>query len=186
MWLLPYLRDTPTYDAVVARTVRYSLGALALGGVVLLTGGCGAASSSQPSPRQTARDTLSLKSQRARYLEIAGEANHTIGPLMNKLPSLMRTNIAGSDADMWAIAASERLFDRRLLRIHFSPDVEPIARQLYVANQSRASITADAADAVSFPELRHDRLRMLEANAPLEAAVRAIRKKLGLPPPNTS
>jgi hypothetical protein len=170
----------------VARTVRYSAAALALGCVVLLTGGCSALSSSQAQPRQPASDSLSVKSERARYLEIAGEANRKIGPMMDKLPRLMRTNIADSDADMWAIAASERLFDSRLLRIHFSPDVEPIARQLYSANQSRAAITADAADAVSFQELRHDRIRLLQANAPLEAAVRAIRKKLGLPPPSTS
>ena len=170
----------------MARILRYGVGALALGCVVLLTGGCSAVSSSHAQTRQPASDSLSIKSQRARYLVIAGEANRKIGPMMNKLPTLMRTDIAGSDADMWAIAASERLFDSRLLRIRFSPGVEPIARQLYSANQSRAAITANSADAVSFQELRHDKLRLLQANAPLEAAVRAIRKKLGLPPPSTS
>jgi hypothetical protein len=160
---------------------------LALTCAVLLTGGCGASSpSTQAQPRQPTSDSHSGRSAKARYLEIANEANRKIGPLMDKLPRLMRTNIAGADADMWSIAASERLFDRRLLRITFPPDIQPIATQLYVANQSRAAITANLADAVSFQELRYDKLRLAEANAPLEDAVRAIRKKLGLPPPSSS
>jgi hypothetical protein len=170
----------------VVKTARCCAAALAFASVVLLTAGCSDSSSSPAQPRRTPAAALSTRQQRARYLEIADLANDKIGPMMDKLPRLMRTNIAGADADMWAIAASERLFDRRLLRIRFGPAVEPIAQQLYLANQSRASTTADAADAVSFGELRYDRIRLLEANAPLEAAVRAIRKKLGLPPPSSS
>jgi len=83
-------------------------------------------------------------------------------------------------------AATERLFDRRMLAITFPVATEPIVRLLYRVNQSRASLTVAAAASVSLQQLRSYQRRLTAANEPVEEAVRVIRSQLGLPPPETS
>jgi hypothetical protein len=84
------------------------------------------------------------------------------------------------------VAATERLFDRRLLAIAFPAAAEQTARLLYEVNQSRASLTSAAAGSASLRQLRLFQRRLVAANGPVEEAVRVIRSQLGLPPPETS
>jgi hypothetical protein len=84
-------------------------------------------------------------------------------------------------------AATERLFDQRLMAIGFPPATEATARTLFRLNQSRARLTAAAAAAAtSLDQLRVYERMVTAANAPVENAVRTIRRQLGLPPPETS
>jgi hypothetical protein len=83
-------------------------------------------------------------------------------------------------------AATERLFDRRLLSLRLPATIEVVARQLVVANESRARLADRAAASASLVELRSYEPRLTAANGPVEDAVRVLRGLLGLPPPETS
>jgi hypothetical protein len=97
-----------------------------------------------------------------------------------------RTHLAAVNADLRDITVTERLFDRRLLGIAFQPQTEKTARLLITSNQARAQLTLTAASSTSLPQLHRYQQRLDQANAPVEAAVRILRRQLGLPPPDTS
>jgi hypothetical protein len=83
-------------------------------------------------------------------------------------------------------ATTERLFDRRLLRLPLPARAKVIARLLVTANESRARLSDKAAASTSFAQLRATEPALTAANAPVEEAVRVLRSMLGLPPPETS
>jgi len=68
----------------------------------------------------------------------------------------------------------------------FPAATEPIVRLLFQVNQSRASLTVSAAASVSLRQLGSLERRLSAANVPVEEAVRVIRSRLRLPPPETS
>lgn len=152
---------------------------------VLLASGCAAG---RPGP---AGSGSAAGSQRqalaARYLRIAQAGNHRLEIDFDGLHGRDRRNLAAARADLRDAAATERLFDRRLMAIAFPPVTEAVARTLFQLNQARARLTdAAAAAATSVSELRAYEQLLTDANAPVERAVRAIRSRLGLPPPETS
>jgi hypothetical protein len=91
-----------------------------------------------------------------------------------------------AEADLQDAAATERLFDRRLLAITFPAAAEPVVGLLYRVNQSRASLTVAAAASVSPQQLRSYQRRLTAADERVEEAARVIRSQLVLPPPQTS
>ena len=95
-------------------------------------------------------------------------------------------DLAAARAYLRDAAATERLFDERLLNLHLPASAEVIARLLVSANESRARLTDKAAGSTSFAELRGFESQLTAANVPVEDAVRVIRSMLGLPPPETS
>jgi hypothetical protein len=97
-----------------------------------------------------------------------------------------RNDLARAQADLRDAAATERLFDRRLLRIVFPPQTEQVARDLYRLNEARAKLTTAAAASTSLRQLHAYEPRLRAANRPVERAVRTIRRQLGLPPPPAS
>jgi hypothetical protein len=97
-----------------------------------------------------------------------------------------RNNLSRSKADLADAAATERLFDRRLMRMRFPLVTERVARDLYRINQARATLTAVAASSTSLRQLHAYWPRLNAANGIVEKAVRTIRRQLGLPPPPTS
>lgn len=122
----------------------------------------------------------------ARYLVIAQAGNRALEAEFGRLHGRDRASLTAARADLRDIAATERLFDRRLLAIAFRPATEAAARTLYRVNQVRASLTITAAGSVSLRQLRAYQPRLTAANAPVEQTVRIIRRQLGLPPPETS
>jgi hypothetical protein len=97
-----------------------------------------------------------------------------------------RDNLAAARADLRDAAATELLFDRRLLAIAFPPRTERIARLLFAANQARARLTGEAAASTSLRQLRAYQRRLDEANRPVEDAVQVIRSQLDLSSPDKS
>ncbi len=121
-----------------------------------------------------------------RYMAIARAGNRRLEDAFDPLEDRDRNSVTRGDADLREAAATERLFDRRLLQIPFGRSAEPAARTLYQVNQVRARLTAAGAKSTSVSEL-HAYIRELNvANRPVEQAVRAIRRGLGLPPPPSS
>ncbi|MBO0771962.1 MAG: hypothetical protein J2P35_10945 [Actinobacteria bacterium] len=123
------------------------------------------------------------RSLAARYLAIAKAGNERLEIDLDGLAGRDRNQLAAAKADLRDAAATERLFDRRLLRIGFPPAIEATARRLYRVNQSRAALTAAAATAGSLHDLHARQPALTAANRPVEQAVRMIRRQLGLPPP---
>ncbi len=178
---------------------RSAATAVAVAAVTVLATGCtgGAARPSAApapvSPAGHARATaaaLPVGAQRralaARYLAIAKAGNRRLETEFGNLQKRDRNRLAAAHRDLLQVAATERLFDKRLRGIAFPASTERIAQFLYWANQARASMTAGAAAASSLAQLHADERRLTLANKPVEQAVAIIRSQLGLPPPETS
>jgi len=162
--------------------------------VAVLAAGCSGglakpAPTGKPAAAHPATAGLAVGAQRkalaARYLAIAEAGNKHLEVAFDRLHKEDRLRLAAAHRDLREIAATERLFDQRLLDIPFPPATERIARFLNWVNQARASMTAAAASS-SLARLRADERRLTEANKPVEQAVAILRSQLGLPPPETS
>jgi len=180
------LQRSPAGRPGTARAVASVLAAIC---AVLLAAGCGGGvrPGVPAGPAAPAADaTAARRMPAAGYLAIARAGNRRLERDFDALAGRDRGRLAAADADLRDIAATERLFDRRLAGIAFPPGIERTVRQLIIANQSRAMLTQTAAAAASLGRL-HGYLPLLaRANEPVEAAVRLIRRQLGLPPPETS
>lgn len=176
---------------------RYSLtrpvvAATVLSWAALLTGGAAQAAARASASRTavtavTAADGASRRQAAARYLAIARAGNDRLEDDFDPLEGHDRNNLAAARADLRDAATTERLFDRRLLRISFPAETERVARRLYRINQARARLTVAVAGQSTTLHRLHAYERVLdEANGPVEQAVGTIRRQLGLPPPSTS
>jgi hypothetical protein len=172
---------------------RCSAAAVALGCAALLGAGCATgrpASPAHPVVSGTAQAgggaPGSAKRAAVRYLVIARAGNRRLDIDFGWLEGRDRNRLAAARADLRDAAATEHLFDRRLLRIAFAPATEKVARLLYRVNQARAQLTTAAAASASFRQLHAYQRRLAAANRPVEQAVRMIRRQLGLPAPSTS
>jgi hypothetical protein len=161
---------------------------VALTCAALLAVGCsGGGPAPAPAPAAPAvPGAASTRALAARYLAIAQAGNRRLEHDFDGLEGPDRGNLAAARADLRDAAATERLFDQRLLAIAFPPGTERIVRMLYAVNQARARLTGEAAASASLRELRACQARLDAANAPVEDAVRVIRDQLGLSPPDTS
>ena len=146
------------------------------------------AASAQPGPSASAQPSRSarIRALAARYLAIARPANHRLEIGVDGSRDHRRDDLAKAVADLRAQAATERHFDRRLGRIRFPAAIEAIARRLIRANRSRIALTRREARSVSLAELSTFTRRHRAADAAVEVPVKALRKALGLPPPETS
>jgi len=159
--------------------------------VAAFAAGCGGApAQTTGAPPHSATSGLTAGAQRkalaTRYLAIAVAGNRRLEAEFGRLHKQDRVHLAAAHRDLREIAATERLFDRRLLGIPFPPATKRIAQFLYWVNEARASMTVAAASSPSPTRLRADERRLNEANKPVEQAVTIIRSQLGLPPPETS
>jgi hypothetical protein len=168
--------------------------AAVLGYVAVLVTGCAAGKPAAPehesAPRAAANSGLAVGSARralgARYLKIALAGNRRLNADFDPLEDRDRYDLARARADLHNAAATERLFDRRLLRLVFPARTERVARSLYTVNQARARLTTAAAASRSLHQLHAYEKRLTAANRPVEETVRTIRRQLDLPPPPSS
>lgn len=162
--------------------------------VMLATAGCGNGPAAAPAghgPAQTpgagglpagaARRVLG-----ADYLAIARAGNHRLEIDFDRLEGRDRAHLAAARADLRDAAATERLFDRRLLALKLPAATERIAQYLVWVNQARARITVAASHSASLHQLHSYERRLAAANKPVEQAVTIIRHQLGLPGPQAS
>ena len=163
--------------------------------VAVLAAGCSGgpakpAPTGKPAAAHPATAGLAVGAQRkalaVRYLAIARAGNKRLEVEFDRLHEEDRMRLAAARRDLREIAATERLFDRRLLGISFPAANERIARFLYSVNQARAKMTVAAASSPSLARLHADERRLTQANKPVEQAVTILRSQLGLPPPETS
>jgi hypothetical protein len=189
------------YDAVMARPSRprrAAIAAVAVAAVAALAAGCAgspppAAPPGSPGPAGNASPppaALATGAQRReladRYLAIARAGNQRLEAEFGRLEGRDRNRLTAAHRDLLQAAATERLFDQRLLGLAFPAATERIAQFLYWVNQERASMTVAAASSASLARLRATERRLRLASKPVEQAVAIIRSQLGLPPPETS
>jgi hypothetical protein len=166
--------------------------------LIVLAAGCSAARPADPTPRPTAPAATpratpgsatpgsATRALADAYLAIAEPANHRLDTEVDGFTDNERDNLALAEADLRAQAATERRFDRKLLKIAFPAPIAAIARALIDANRSRVRLTERQARSASIAQLRSFDGRHKAADAAVEAQVRIIRRYLGLPPPDTS
>jgi hypothetical protein len=122
----------------------------------------------------------------AQYLRIAEPANRRLKIDFDRLAGPDRDHLAGALGDLRDAASTERLFDWDVLSLFLPPAVEVTAQDLVRTNESRAKLTSTLSAYRSLEQLRRDEKSLTAANAPVEEAVRSVRRQLGLPPPQTS
>jgi hypothetical protein len=121
----------------------------------------------------------------ARYLVIAKAGNHHLDIAFSRFNGRDRRHLAAAEADLRAAAATEALFDRRLLAMPLPPGIEFVARVLVAVNQKRIALTLMAARSSSLRQLDALRPRLEAVNGPVAEGSAVIRDQLGLPPPPT-
>lgn len=131
------------------------------------------------------------KALAAAYMAIALPANHRLDEEVDSYNAHARGDHARGDlviaeADLRQEAATERWFDRRLLKIAFPSAIAATARALVRVNDQRIALTTEQAQATTVSELLMFGASHRAADAAVEAQVRIIRKQLGLPPPGSS
>lgn len=148
--------------------------------------GLASSSNSGTAPTHGLASSSPPRALATRYLAIARAGNRRLQADLDPLEKRDRSRLAAARADLSDAAATERLFDRRLLQIAFPAKLEQVARTLERVNQARASLAATAAKSTSVGELHSYEQQLDAANRPVERAVKMIRRRLGLPPPPTS
>jgi hypothetical protein len=161
-------------------------GAAALAATALVAGCATAQPAGPAAPASAHQHPVGRSASAARYLAIAQAGNRALEVEFGRLHGRDRATLVAARTDLRDVAATERLFDSRLQAISFPAATEATARTLYRVNQARASLTITAAGSVSLRQLGAYEPRLTAANAPVEQAVRIIRRQLGLPPPETS
>jgi hypothetical protein len=162
-----------------SHTVRVLLRAGLIGGVTSLVGGMAAGCSTSPATPASASPAKS-------YLAIATPANKTLDRSFDELDDQDQDHdLAGSSPLLRKIAATERRFDRELLALPLPDRTKAIAAELVRVNEARADLTAQATTATTSDSLRRYQLELTAMNVPVETQVQALRKSLGLPPPDT-
>jgi hypothetical protein len=145
----------------------------------VLVAACGSAASVT---RASSADHVAVSRQ---YLAIATAGNRHLEHDFDGLRA-DHGDLGLARAYLHDAAATERLFDRRLLRLRLPTAATPVARALVAANEARARLADQAAASPSLAQLRAYEPSLAAANARVEDGVRVIRSMLGLPPPETS
>jgi len=122
----------------------------------------------------------------ARYLAIATVGNRGLERALDALDGRDRDQLDPARLDLHAAAAVERRFDHDLLALDLPSALEATAHALVNVNESRATLTSEAAASASIQQLRRYERQLSAADAAVEKQVRRLRKELGLPPPETS
>lgn len=126
------------------------------------------------------------KALAAAYMAIALPANHRLDKEVDSYRDHAGDDLAAAEADLRDEVATERWFDRQLLKIAFPPSIAATAKTLVRVNIQRIALTTAQARAMTVAELLAFNARHRAADAAVEAQVRLIRRQLGLPPPDNS
>jgi hypothetical protein len=152
--------------------------------LLLVAAGCTPLGSSTGHTGQAPRQESSAAA--AEYLAAAEPANRRLDAEVQSYADHEHGNLAAAEATLRAEAVTERWFDQRLLKIPFPPPAAATARALVRANERRAELVVRQAGSPSLAALQSFTRRHQSADAAVEAQVKAIRRALGLPPPETS
>lgn len=161
-----------------------ALVAAALLGASVAAAGCGSAGTA--SATASASVSAQLKTLAAGYLAISAKANDQLDREVAAYAADEHDNLAAARSDLRAEVATERWWDQHLLRIPFPPGLEAIARAVVQVNLRRIALTERQASAGTLRAMVALDARHKSDDAELEFAVSIIRRRLGLPPPESS
>jgi hypothetical protein len=138
-----------------------------------------------PRPPVTAADRQLAALARS-YLAIATPSDKQLDSEEDAYADNERDDLTAARADLRAQVATERLFDRQLAAIKFTPALEDTARALIAANRKRFRVTLRQARSATLARLQSLDPERRAGDAAVEVQVRLIRRQLHLPPPSTS
>ena len=145
--------------------------------VVMLAAGCSGAHAPAAAAQRRALA--------ARYVAIATVGNRGLD-VLDQLAGRDHDDLVAARTDLRDASATEHRFDRSLLAIAFPPAIEATVRALVRVNESRATLTTEAAASPSLQQLLRYEQQLSTANGAVEQRVKTLRTELGLPPPETS
>jgi len=87
-------------------------------------------------------------------------------------------NLAAAEAVLTAEVTTERAFDIGLAGITFPPAITPIAKALFMADQARASLTAQQAQSSSLTQMRSFDHRVQAASVAVQTQLTLLNKAL--------
>jgi hypothetical protein len=186
------VRTTPAPRRGRRRAAACGLAVAAMAVAGLAAAGCGArrpvtSGGHQASAQPVTTRAPDLHALAVRYLAIARPANEKLDDEVDGYRDAERDgDLAKARADLRAQVATERGFDRQLLRIRFPGYIATTVRALVRANERRIALTLRQAHATSVSGIRALDRRHKAADAAVETQVRLIRQFLALPPPATS
>jgi hypothetical protein len=152
--------------------------------LLLLTSGC--ASRPGGAAGGHARAGPGTKALAAQYLAIAVPANRQLDREVDAYDDHARGSLVTAESALHAEAATEDRFDNLLLEIRFPSRIAATAGALVRVNQHRIGLTELQARSSSLAGLHSFTAARTAADAAVEIQVRAIRRQLGLPPPENS
>ena len=163
--------------------VAAALAGLAVVAVVVFASGNPRAPS-RPTSAVSADAQLAALAQA--YLAVANPSDDQLETEENSYATAERSNLAAARADLRRQVATERLFDRQLGAIQFTPAVETVAKALIRANQGRFAVTLRQARSTTLARLRSLDNAREAGDAAVEVQAKAIRVALHLPAPSTN
>jgi hypothetical protein len=163
--------------------VAAALSGLAVVAIVVFASGNPNAAA-RPGPSVSANAQLAALAQA--YLSVANPSDDQLETEENSYATAERGNLAAAKADLRKQVATERLFDKQLGAIQFTPAAETVAQALIRVNKSRFAVTLRQARSTTLAQLRSLDNARKAGDAAVEVQAKAIRVALHLPPPSTN
>jgi hypothetical protein len=156
------------------------------GGTAVPSGPSGPVSrtSAGPCPSTQQLTPVQQRALAERYLAIADPANAHLDAAVDGFREHQRRDLSAAVTDLKQQASVERDFDRHLLEIDFPGPVEMAAHKLVQVNEVRADLATEAATSPTLLALASFAPVRSASDAEVEQQVSAIRRQLGLPPPD--
>jgi len=162
---------------LVAAGLMYAMGTSARHEAAITAAGCEPGLAPDGLPCTTAP---MLTSQ---YTAIVTPASQQLATDMAAFTANERRNLAAAETALTAEVMSEHAFGTNLAAIKFPVTMAPIAKALIQANQARAKLTAEQAQALSLTQLRSFNHQIQTANAAVQADMKLLSRALATKPP---
>jgi len=162
---------------LVAAGLMYAMGTSARHEAAITAAGCEPGLAPDGLPCTTAQ---MLTSQ---YTAIVTPASQQLATDMAAFTANERRNLAAAETALTAEVMSEHAFGTNLAAIKFPVTMAPIAKALIQANQARAKLTAEQAQALSLTQLRSFNHQIQTANAAVQADMKLLSRALATKPP---
>jgi hypothetical protein len=119
----------------------------------------------------------------SQYTAIATPAGQQLATDMAAYTANERRNLAAAEMALTAEVMSEHAFGTDLAAIKFPVTMAPIAKALIQANQARAKLIAEQAQAASLTQLRSFNHQVQTADAAVQADMKLLSQALATKPP---
>ena len=162
---------------LVAAGLMYAMGTSARHEAAITAAGC------EPGLAPDGLQCTTAQMLTSQYTAIVTPASQQLATDMAAFTANERRNLAAAETALTAEVMSEHAFGTNLAAIKFPVTMAPIAKALIQANQARAKLTAEQAQALSLTQLRSFNHQIQTANAAVQADMKLLSRALATKPP---